>query len=61
MVAHPELARLKDHPGYKAVKERRRPIKIIQITNTDVTGPGDFSPGAIEERRLRGYAAAAAA
>ena len=60
MIAHPELARLKDHPGYKAVKERRRPIKIIQITNADVTGPSDFSPEAIEERRLRGYAAAAA-
>ena len=32
--------------------------QIIQITNDDVTGPHDFSPAAIEERRLRGYAAA---
>jgi hypothetical protein len=61
MAEHPELLPLKDHPGYKAVKERRRPIKIIEITNTDVTGPSDFSPEAIEDRRLRGYAAAAAA
>ena len=61
MIAHPELERLKDHPGYQAVKERRRPIRIFQITNTDVTGPADFSPEAIENRRLRGYRAAAAA
>ena len=60
MTGHPELERLKEHPGYKAVKERKRPIRIVQITNTDVTGPGDFSPGALEERRRRGYAAAAA-
>jgi NTE family protein len=61
MIAHPELARLKEHPGYQAVKERKAPIKIIQITNTDVNGPSDFSPEAIEERLLRGYAAAASA
>ena len=61
MLAHPELTQLKEHPGYRAVKERKRPIRIVQITNADVTGPSDFSPEAIEERRLRGYAAAAAA
>ena len=61
MIAHPELAPLKDHPGYKAVKARKRPIRIVQITNSDVTGPSDFSPEAIEDRRHRGYAAAAAA
>lgn len=61
MADHPELLPLKEHPGYKAVKTRRRPIKIIPITNIDVTGPSDFSPEAIEDRRLRGYAAAAAA
>ena len=61
MIAHPELKHLKKHPGYQAVKERKAPIKIVQITNTDVTGPSDFSPEAIEDRRLRGYAAAAAA
>ena len=60
MIEHPEMERLKAHPGYQAVKERKRPIEIIQITNTDVTGPADFSPEAIEERRRRGYAAAAA-
>lgn len=60
MRGHPELERLKEHPGYKAVKERKRPIRIVQITNTDVTAPGDFSPEALEERRRRGYAAAAA-
>jgi hypothetical protein len=58
MIAHPELERLKAHPGYQTVKERKRPIRIIQITNTDVTGPSDFSPEAIEDRRRRGYAAA---
>ena len=61
MPEHPELLPLKEHPGYKAVKERKQPIKIIPITNNDVTGPSDFSPEAIEDRRLRGYAAAAAA
>jgi predicted acylesterase/phospholipase RssA len=58
----PQLKSLTDHPGYKMVKnELKKPIRIIQITNTDVTGPHDFSPQSIEERRLRGYAAADAA
>jgi predicted acylesterase/phospholipase RssA len=61
MPTHPELQRLADHPGYRAVKERKRPIHIVEITNIDVTGPSDFSPEAIENRRLRGYAAADAA
>jgi predicted acylesterase/phospholipase RssA len=61
MPAHPELQPLAQHPGYRAVKELEAPIRIIEITNTDVTGPADFSPEAIEERRLRGYAAADAA
>jgi hypothetical protein len=59
--AHPELQRLTQHPGYLAVKELEAPIRIIEITNIDVTGPADFSPEAIEDRRLRGYAAADAA
>jgi len=59
MAAHPELQALAQHPGYQAVKELERPIRIVNITNTDVTGPSDFSPDAIETRRLRGYAAAA--
>jgi predicted acylesterase/phospholipase RssA len=58
MLAHPELVPLKELPGYKAVKEMDHPIRIIEITNDDVTGPSDFSPEAIEDRRLRGYAAA---
>jgi predicted acylesterase/phospholipase RssA len=58
MPAHPELVPLTELPGYKAVKQMARPIRIIEITNDDVTGPDDFSPDAIEERRLRGYAAA---
>jgi len=58
MAAHPELQPLTRHPGYLAVKEMEAPIRIVEITNTDVTGPSDFSPDAIEERRLRGYAAA---
>jgi len=61
MPAHPELQPLTRHPGYLAVKELERPIRIVNITNTDVTGPSDFSPDAIESRRLRGYAAADAA
>ncbi len=61
MPALPELRVLTEHPGYLAVKEMERPIQIINITNTDVTGPADFSPDAIESRRLRGYAAADAA
>ncbi len=61
MPAHPELEPLTRHPGYLAVKELAAPIRIIEITNTDVTGPSDFSPEAIHRRRRRGYAAAAAA
>jgi predicted acylesterase/phospholipase RssA len=61
MPSHPELQPLTQNPGYKAVKEMDRPIQIINITNTDATGPADFSPEAIESRRLRGYAAADAA
>jgi predicted acylesterase/phospholipase RssA len=61
MPAHPELQALKQHPGYLAVKELEAPIRIVEITNTDVTGPSDFSREAIDERRLRGYAAAEAA
>jgi NTE family protein len=59
--AHPALQPLTQHPGYKVVKELAQPIRIIEITNIDVTGPSDFSPAAIEDRRLRGYAAAEAA
>jgi predicted acylesterase/phospholipase RssA len=58
---HPELQPLTQHPGYRAVKQLEKPIRIVNITNTDVTGPADFSPEAIESRRLRGYAAADAA
>ena len=61
MAAHPELRPLANHRGYQAVKEMKRPIQITEISNTDITGPSDFSPEAIEERRLRGYAAADAA
>jgi predicted acylesterase/phospholipase RssA len=61
MPAHPELQALTQHPGYLAVKELEAPIRIVEITNIDVTGPADFSPEAIEDRRLRGYAAADAA
>jgi NTE family protein len=61
MPAHPELQALTQHPGYLAVKELEAPIRIVEITNIDVTGPSDFSPEAIEDRRLRGYAAADAA
>ena len=61
MPAHPELQPLTRHPGYLAVKELEAPIRIVDITNSDVTGPADFSPAAIENRRRRGYAAAGAA
>ena len=59
--ANPALQPLTQHPGYKVVKALAQPIRIIEITNIDVTGPSDFSPAAIEDRRLRGYAAADAA
>jgi predicted acylesterase/phospholipase RssA len=58
MANHPELLSLKEHRGYKTVKALKTSIRIVEITNGDVTGPHDFSPQAIEERRLRGYAAA---
>jgi predicted acylesterase/phospholipase RssA len=58
MPSHPELLPLRELEGYKVVKALNKPIDIIEITNDDVTGPHDFSPDAIDERRLRGYAAA---
>jgi NTE family protein len=60
MAQHPELEAIKEHEGYRAVKQRKE-IEIIQITNRNVTGPHDFSATAIEERRGRGRAAAEAA
>jgi predicted acylesterase/phospholipase RssA len=60
MPAHPELRELTRHPGYRTVKQLAAPIRIVDITNTDVTGPADFSPQALETRRRRGYAAAQA-
>jgi NTE family protein len=59
MAQHPQLESLRDHEGYKAVKQRKE-IDIVQITNRDVTGPHDFSATALEERRRRGYDAAKA-
>jgi NTE family protein len=58
MPQHPALVALTQHPGYRTVKRFEAPVRILEITNYDVTGAGDFSAAAIEERRCRGYAAA---
>ncbi len=58
METHPELRPLVQHPGYQTVKKFAAPIRIVEITNTDVDGAGDFSAAAIERRRQAGYAAA---
>jgi NTE family protein len=59
MEAHPELKPLARHPGYRAVKQFEDPIRIIEITNTDIGAAGDFSAATLEERRSAGYATAA--
>lgn len=62
MAKCPELESIREHEGYKAVKQRKE-IEIIRITNEDVkevTGPLDFSATAIEARARSGYAAARA-
>jgi predicted acylesterase/phospholipase RssA len=59
MEQHPELRPLARHPGYRAVKRFEAPIRIVEITNSEVGAAGDFSAAAIEERRSAGYAAAA--
>jgi hypothetical protein len=59
MEQHPELRTLTHHPGYRAVKRLEAPIRIIEITNTDVGAAADFSAAMLAERRSAGYAAAA--
>jgi NTE family protein len=59
MERHPELRPLTRHPGYRAVKRFEAPIRIVDITNTEVGAAADFSAATIEERRSAGYAAAA--
>jgi hypothetical protein len=41
------------------VKRLEAPIRIIEITNTDVGAAADFSAAMLAERRSAGYAAAA--
>jgi NTE family protein len=58
IAVHPELRHLAEHPGYKAVKEFAAPVRIIEITNRETGGAGDFSATTIARRRHAGYAAA---
>jgi NTE family protein len=59
METHEELRGLTRHPGYQTVKRYEAPIRIIEITNNNVSAAADFSAATIEERRGAGYAAAA--
>ena len=59
MDRHDDLRRLKEHPGFKTLKEFHAPIHIVELTNTDVSGGSDFSAAGIEQRRRKGYEAAA--
>jgi NTE family protein len=59
MEHHQELRPLAQHPGYLTVKKFAAPIRIVEITNTEIKGAGDFSAATIEARRRAGYAAAA--
>ncbi len=58
MERHAELRPLAQHPGYQIVKQYARPIQIVEITNADIGGAGDFSARGIERRRKAGYQAA---
>ena len=50
--------RLKEHPGFKTLKQFQAPIHIVELTNNDVSGASDFSASGIEQRRRTGYEAA---
>jgi NTE family protein len=53
-----ELRRLRDHPGFRILKQFHAPIDIVELTNDDVSGGSDFSAAGIAQRRRRGYEAA---
>jgi NTE family protein len=59
MDRHDDLRRMKEHPGFKTLKQFQAPIQIVELTNHDVSGGSDFSAAGIDERRRRGYEAAA--
>ena len=54
-----DLRRLKEHPGFQTLKQFHAAIEIVEFTNKDVRGASDFSAAGIDERRRRGYEAAA--
>src|SRR6185295_15477112 len=56
---HEDLQQLKEHPGFKTLEAFHAPIHIVEFTNTDVSGGSDFSAAGIEQRRRKGYEAAA--
>jgi len=58
MDQHDDLRRLKEHPGFKTLKQFQAPIHIVELTNNDVSGASDFSAAGIDQRRRAGYAAA---
>jgi NTE family protein len=60
MDRYDDLRQMKEHPGFKILKQFQAPIQIVELTNDDVGGGSDFSASGIDERRRRGYEAAAA-
>ena len=59
--AYQDLKALTKHDGYRVVKQYGSRIRIVQITNDDVSGGSDFSAARIQQRREAGYKATAAA
>ena len=59
--AYQDLKALAKHDGYRDVKKYGSRIRIVQITNNDVSGGSDFSAARIQQRREAGYKATAAA
>ena len=57
MEHHEELRPLAQHPGYLTVKKFAGPIRLVEITDTEVKGGGDFSAATIEARRTVAAAA----
>ena len=57
--AYQDLKALTTSDGYKAVKKYGSRIRIVPITNDDVSGGSDFSAARIRQRREMGYQAAA--
>ncbi len=56
-----ELKALKENDGYQTIKQYGASIRIVPITNHDVSGGSDFSSATIQKRRKAGYLSAATA